>query len=635
LGILDIIRKSIIGTPPTVPAEIFKNVDGLTKDDILNLKKLGTTLNYTDDIQKQTLVNFDRYHLYREIDRSLGHWAMAAAAEIYGDTATTHNPIFNSTVWITSENKKYETELTDLIERLCLEEKMFDWAWSCTVYGDLFVKVIAEPGKGIIAIEDDDHPINISRVDYRGTLIGFFTTPNTGFTGDVGLLPPWDYVHFRILGAKVRRPLFGDPNYSEFRTTSLMSVDSRRLTSKYGTSLLANALHAYQRLRLAEDSLLLARLTRGVEKYIYKVKVDGSNVDAVSSIITEYATTLKRARALNTGSSPKFDETFNPLGTIKDLIIPVWGDAKNDLIIESVGVKPDIKWIVDIEELRNQLACALRVPLSLLGGYTDEATGILGSNALEQLDIRFARNARRVQRALKEGIKRLSQIHLAFLGMDPDPKLFNVNLSETSTAEEKELKESLDTAIDIVDKMIETFGKVDVKLDKVKLLNYLNSKMIKFNDFDIEDYVIPGLPEDGMGGARPGGGGPGLGIPDIPGGMKPEPGEEPRPGEEPLPGEEEDVEDDIADAEQALDQLYDWIETRSDGLIIDKRIKITNSDFLAALPKLADMQVSKDLINEGRMKKENLIVNNEWLEDHGQVRIVFKEDVVEQENEDG
>jgi hypothetical protein len=39
---------------------------------------------------------------------------------------------------------------------------------------------------------------------------------------------------------------------------------------------------------MAEDSLMLARLSKGVTRYIYKVMVDGTNLEAVSEIIDEY-----------------------------------------------------------------------------------------------------------------------------------------------------------------------------------------------------------------------------------------------------------------------------------------------------------------------------------------------------------
>ena len=583
-----------------------------------------------------------------------------SSAELYADVASTYSPLHNRTAWITSSNAKYEVELTKLLDRIGIEEKIFDWAWTIATYGDLFVEVEGVPGLGVTSIRDDDHPIGVSRVDSRGMLIGFFETPlgyvQSGVTADGAgssqLLPPWQYSHFRLLGAKRKRPMGGDPGYTEYRTISLMGTETRRLTSRYGTSLLINALPAYKRLRLAEDSMLLSRLTRGITKYIYKLKVDSKNVEAADAMISEYVALLKRARAIDSrDASPGYDSkclrgdtgirlcsgedvtikkiveekdnylgkfvwSVNPdtlkveptkildakktrknaelvrvhldndehidctpdhpfmlrnkkrrsiyreasklqsgdslmpfysklnkrvlegyeviygpnhkvvkverlnvredtyditveknhnfstsagvflhnsnfMASVEDLIIPVWGDA-GDLTIDKIGGDPDVKWIADIDELRNQLAAALRTPLSLLGSHVEEATGALGSSAIEKLDIRFARSARRLQRSLKEGITRICQIHLSYMNMKADTELFEVNLSETSMAEEEEMRESLNQGTDVVMKFMDMLDTLDVNLDKPKVMDYLNQKFLRLGDFKIEDFIKEG-----------------------------------------------------------------------------------------------------------------------------------------------
>jgi len=485
--------KKVFTKPPSVPSAAVVDLSraDLSDDDKVLLKNIGmTTASIKKQIQESTMTNFERTTIYRDVDRALSHWMMGGAVELFADVATNYNVLQNSTVWITSKSKKYQTELTKFLNRIGVEEKIFDWTWTTAAYGDLFIKVEAEPSLGIISIDDSEHPIGLSRIDYRGALIGFYRTP-MGYSADSqSLIPPWDYVHFRLLGAKRKRPLNDDPTNSEFRDIRLLSPDPRRVNANYGTSLLLNGLSAYKRLRMAEDSLLLARLTRGVLRYIYKVKVDSRNMEAVNEILDEVTTTLKQARAMNISSAdPNFDSKFDPVSATEDIILPVWGDV-GDVAIDKVGGEVDIRWIVDIEELRNQCASAIRTPLTLLGGYVDEATGNLGSSAINSLDIRFARSARRLQRAVKEGIKRLCQIHLSYMGMDPDSELFDVNMSETSSAEEEELKSALDTGTDVISKfmdMLDHLGKVEV--DKLGILGELSAKILKLGDLDLEQYI--------------------------------------------------------------------------------------------------------------------------------------------------
>jgi len=417
------------------------------------------------------------------------HWLVASSSELYADYVTTYSALHGATVWITSDNKKYQDELTNLLDRIGIEEKIYDWAYTTGVYGDLFVRPEARPGLGVISVNDDAHPMSISRID-KGVLIGFYETPLTAGTSEIELQPPWRYIHFRILGSRKRRHVSWDPMFSQYSSVHFLSNDPRQMSSKYGTSLIINALSPYKRLRLAEDALLLARATRGTIKYLYKVKVDAGNVDAVSSIISEYVGILKQARAVDTRpTSPYYDERMQLLTALEDIILPVFGDV-NDITVEQIGGDADIKWIVDIEELRNQLASALRTPLSLLGGFTDEASGALGSQAIEQLDIRFARASRRLQRALIEGVTRLCQVHLAHLNMDPDVRLFKVNMPETSTAEDMQIKETLDTSLDVIDKFMTTLDSVEgATFDKPALLDFLSKKILRIGDLDITNFI--------------------------------------------------------------------------------------------------------------------------------------------------
>jgi hypothetical protein len=219
------------------------------------------------------------------------------------------------------------------------------------------------------------------------------------------------------------------------------------------------------------------------------VFVHNSNFEATNEIIDQIAMTLKRARAINTSASnPNYDSKENPMGVTEDIFMPVWGDNVNNLDYSEIGGKPDIRWIVDIDALRNQLAVTLRTPLQLLGGYVEEASGSLGSDSIEQLDIGFARNARRLQRALKEGIKRICQIHLAYMNMDPDPALFEVNMSETSTAEEQVIINTFETGVGVIDQVIDLVTKVDKDVDEKKVFDYLNRKILKLEGFDLSKF---------------------------------------------------------------------------------------------------------------------------------------------------
>ena len=411
---------------------------------------------------------------------------------------TNRSQIHNAVAWVTSENKEYKYQIEKMFDIINLEEVIYDWAWTISTFGDLFVEIFGEPGVGIVSVNDDQHPINVSRVDYNGRLVGFYDTPSGYSTTDTRqLIAPYKYSHFRLLGAKRRRNIQVGEQYSEFRTISIMTPDARRLTSKYGQSTLADALPIWKRLRLSEDSILMARITRGVLRYVWKLRVDGNNNnEAVSQMVDSYVSTLKRARSLNVDpNNPAYNDKFNGLSNMEDIILPVWGET-NNLTYDKLGGEVDIKWIADVDELRNQLATALKVPLPLLAGYSGQAGGMDPGTALERLDIRFARQARRIQSALINGITRLAQVHLAYQGIDPDLKLFQIHMAETSTAEEKEMVDSLDKSVDVAGKLFDFYEKaLGPDMDKKEILDYVNRKFLKLNDADMEKFIRKGNSE--------------------------------------------------------------------------------------------------------------------------------------------
>jgi len=125
-----------------------------------------------------------------------------------------------------------------MLDRIGIEERIHDWAYTVAGYGDLFVRPIGVPGLGIISVDDSEHPMAVSRVDYEGVLVGFYRTPAgqsmgaapapmasaaVSGSGEMKLLPPWEYVHMRLLGAKKKRPRGGNQGYAETRHVQLIS----------------------------------------------------------------------------------------------------------------------------------------------------------------------------------------------------------------------------------------------------------------------------------------------------------------------------------------------------------------------------------------------------------------------------
>lgn len=506
MNILDLLRN--IGKPrsnPLVATDVLKTPT-FTKEQEEQILRCGATIHDLKTLmQQQQEIAYDRYSLATLFSSMLADPIIAGSLGVYAETTISVSPSKGRSMWVTSRDKETERELNSLFDSVNIEERLFDWAQTIAQYGDLFVRMAGQPGVGLSAIDDTKHPIELGRIDVNGRLVGFFETPQAFLKKEANmsnfktkLLPPWEYVHFRNLaGFKRRLPM--DANTTSYSTNFAMGgptvEGSATYSSRYGTSILFDALLPYKRYRLAQDSLMLTRLSKGPLRYIFKLAIPEktSNPQMVASLVDEVKKILSRSRALDTRSaSPNFADRKDVPSSFEDILIPVFGEADN-LIIDKIGGEADIKWIADVDDLRNQLSTALRVPLAMLAGYGTEApSGDWSGKGLENIDIRFARSVRRLQQTLIQGVTRMCQIHLAYLGKDPNPKMFDVSMNLNSTAEEKQIQASASDAADTVEKLMNTIttamgeGRVDV----VPLLNYFNQKFLKLPDLDLKKYSL-------------------------------------------------------------------------------------------------------------------------------------------------
>jgi len=491
-NVITTLLKHLTKGASSVPAEVIsQQLHQMAPEDIQRLLHQGVTPAMVQSIlMDEVTENFNRQSIYDNVEKSLIHWMMSSAVELFAEEATKFSALQNATFWVSSPDAAVQEELEALLADLEIESRIYDWAYCVCLYGDLFIKVESIPSSGVVSIDDTLHPLSVTKASYKGRVLGFYeTSTNTGSASENTreLLPPWEYVHLKLGGAKKRRMRQGD-SYMESTSVFMMTPEARQVSIEYGTSVLLNGLLQYRRLKLAEDSLLMTRITRGILRYVYKVKVAGDNVESIGSILESYTLALKQARSVDTAENGRgMTQQLDNMSAVDDIIIPVFGDS-NDLSVEKIGGEPDIKWIVDIEMLRNQLAASLRVPTAMLGAFTNEVSGALGSESLSKLDIRFASSVRKVQRCIKLGLMQLCQTHLAFKGISPDVE-FDIKCQESSSsAEIDDLAESLLSKISVIDKFMGMIDDVTKDIDKVQLFTYLNKKFLALDDFDLQDF---------------------------------------------------------------------------------------------------------------------------------------------------
>jgi hypothetical protein len=489
-------KQNISNEPVDVPSDNIQDLKSNPKQYIKDFIRSGSTFdgNNISKLVGDTLAtNYYRRNFYINADSAIEHAYISGALELYTDNAVSDSSVNNKSIWVSSNDKKIENLLNKFLESIHIYERLRDWAGQIAQYGDFFVRVYGVNGIGVAYIDDNIYPADIERIDINGRLEGFI---HSGYLGGSGMGykmdAPWDYVHFRIFGIQRKMMnsalgIFGVPN-SRYRVEV---VNDRRykLTTRYGVSLIQPAIPIYKRLKMGEDSIMMSRITRGVLWYLYKIQIKGGNYDSAMELVDEYQRLLKRHSALDVSEDNKYwkDNFASIFGQIEDMYIPTTEDM--DVVVEKLGDNPDIKAIVDIDMLEERLLGALRVSKSMLG-LTSDLPGGIGESAANRISVNFAKNVNRLQNSIKVGVKRLCQIHLAYLGINPDPRKYDIEMSEVSSAEQEELKNGLQSGVETVDKfmgmMDSAFGD---NIDKTSVLKYLNEKILKLNDFNIEDMM--------------------------------------------------------------------------------------------------------------------------------------------------
>ncbi|KKK80856.1 hypothetical protein LCGC14_2819310, partial [marine sediment metagenome] len=187
----------------------------------------------------------------------------------------------------------------------------------------------------------------------------------------------------------------------------------RRPDDDYGTGLLYPIRRLSKRLRLAEDALLITRLTRAHKKLVFEIPVDNMAPAERRKYINDVKREYRKRRVVNPRTQ-RLDLENNPLAAEDDIFL---GSTKDNKVeVKEIAADPSVGTINDIEFWQNKLFSALMVPKAYLGLERD----INAKATLTEQDVQFSRTVHRVQMALQEGLQDLFDRALILAGFNPD-----------------------------------------------------------------------------------------------------------------------------------------------------------------------------------------------------------------------
>lgn len=405
-GVLDAISGGKKRTPETERTAQFQNQGGLINNStgaIENIQQqfLDWQVNKVAHNLYQRTLYFDTdrlsaYQDYRAMDMSP---EISAALNIIRDECLTRSDKGNI-LEIYSENARVKEVLRDLFnKRLNVEFNLKLWIRDLIKYGDYFVHLHIDKDEGIY---------------------NFMTLPVAEMHREDGYDGKPDAVRFRW---ESTNDYFEEWQIAHFRIIE----DTHKLP--YGRSILDPARKLWKQLQLAEDSMLVYRITRAPERRVFYIEVGNLEENDVKSYIQKIQNQLKKQPVVDQRTG-NINMKYNPMNITEDYVIPIRGDKSSK--IDTLPGASNLGDIQDIEYLQNKLFASLQVPKA----YLNYADNLPGGSTLSQADLRFARTINGIQEIVLMELRRVANIHLYFAGFKDDIDNFSLSLTNPSTQQE-------------------------------------------------------------------------------------------------------------------------------------------------------------------------------------------------------
>jgi len=358
----------------------------------------------------------ERRERYAEYEKMMEMPYVAAAAKVYADECCQRNPDTGKVFAFSSKNPKVEKLIGELFERIKIEEKCPFIAKELFKLGDSFWEATSEEGKGVLGFFHRPANTVEREEDEKGRLKGF----KQKIQGETVEFSPDEMIHFRLLEDMKFYP--------------------------YGYPILEDARRIYRQLALMEDAVVIYRLTRAPNRWVFYIDVGNMPPEKAEAFIEKLKKKFKKKRLIDPKTG-KFVAKPDFLAADEDFYFPVFEGGRGSRV-ESLAGASNISEIADIEYFQKMLFAALKIPKAYLAneeGFSTRAT-------LSSISIQFSRSVKSIQNAIVDGVKRLIEIHLKKHGIQ-DPQ-FTLTMYSSNYIEEDLRMESLLKRVQIAQELL-------------------------------------------------------------------------------------------------------------------------------------------------------------------------------------
>ncbi|EOP6908689.1 phage portal protein [Escherichia coli] len=326
------------------------------------------------------------------------------------------------------------------------------WAMIMAIFGVSYVRPYAEQGRGITGIESSYYTLpHFVQEFYRGSQL-------VGFSGDYILdthslrrviTEPWNLVSMKnpywTPQHNVIPVSYGTKGYS------LLSDQADKPlmeTQNYGTSFLEYSYEPY--LNLCASLAALKSTRNNAAKIDRLIALTTNTLDPVNA--ANYTRGVSQALKRHSDLVAQRSINANAIPTVLNHLIPVMGDGKNGITIDTQSIPADISGIEDVMFHLRQLAASLGIDATMLG-WADQMSGGLGEGGWQQTAIQAALRANWIRQAAQRTIYRLLDIHLAYKYgkvYTETNRPYDVQFNSMNTAIQEEENRELDARANFV-----------------------------------------------------------------------------------------------------------------------------------------------------------------------------------------
>jgi hypothetical protein len=468
--------------------DIKVKTSGSLRDELdsgsVNSNVIAQATTYYDSMNVARQKRQERYDVYDSMDEMVD---IASVLDAYAEDATQVDNKTNRTIWVEAKDKRVQDTLNDLIHnRLNTEDTVESTCRDVAKYGDDYARVFGDHKNGITTLKWKD-PRDIERIESgTGLLIGYeelsnlpayqqkITTAIASQKDIFSIKPtykPWDIIHFRLYKKK--------------------RLPNEKRHNVYGTSVLSSSDRIAKQVKILDDMLMIMRLTRSLDRKTYYVDVGRSPIEEEIKILKKWKKALSGRINYVDPATGRFDSRFDPFAWTANEYWPV-KENRNSRVEVTSGMT-NVSDIVDIEHFDDKLFGSLRAPKAYFGREGD----IEQKQSLSGQSLKWARSVQSLQRTVVNGYTRMCQIHLSYLGMDPDKSKFNVIMVPPSLIELLNKLEAWQNIVDVAERL-SALGET-LNLNKYDWTKYIMENVLWLTDQETKRFIRK-IPRDiGMG----------------------------------------------------------------------------------------------------------------------------------------